>query len=172
VPLPSDKPGLIPDADIKKKRHQDNPKAFPFGDWRTGDTVLTAIGQGDVLVTPLQLANAYATFANGGTLFEPRIGAAEPPKPVRTTSIGPSVRQPILEGLKGVIARDEGTGNGKQDTAVFAAFAPANDPQYAIAVVLEEAGFGGSTAAPVARRILEGIGGQPPTPIHLGSATD
>ena len=58
---------------------------------------------------------------------------------------------------------------------MFASFAPADNPQYAISVVMEEAGFGGTSAAPVARRIYEGIVNRatsPPTPIHLGQAND
>jgi penicillin-binding protein 2 len=106
------------------------------------------------------------------------------------------MRQPILDGLKGVVAREDGTAyyafagfpnnsfpiagktgtaqvNKKHDTAVFAAFGPADDPQYAISVVMEEAGFGGTTAAPVARRIFQGIvGGPPDEPIRLGQASD
>lgn len=50
---------------------------------------------------------------------------------------------------------------GKQDTALFVAMAPVEEPEYVVAVVLEEAGFGGQSAAPVARRILEGIAGTP-----------
>ena len=44
-------------------------------DWLPGDNIQSAVGQGDMLVTPLQLANAYATFANGGTLHEPRLAS-------------------------------------------------------------------------------------------------
>ncbi len=166
------------------------------GAWRTGDSINMAIGQGDVLVTPLQLANAYATFANGGTLYEPRLRADEPPRKVRDVGMTPAMRQPILDGLQGVVSRQEGTAyyafagfplnafpvaaktgtaqvNKKHDTAVFAAFGPANDPQYAVSVVMEEAGFGGSTAAPVARRIFQGIQGQPTDGnIQLGQGTD
>ncbi len=193
IPLPSDKGGVIPDPAWKKELC----KKIRCVDeaWRTGDSINMSIGQGDVLVTPLQLANTYATFANGGTVFKPRLSVDEPPTPVRDVGLTPTLRQPILEGLKGVIAREEGTAffafagfpnntfpvagktgtaqvNNKHDTAVFAAFAPADAPEYAISVIMEEAGFGGSAAAPVARRIFEGIVGQPPTPIRLAPGSD
>ena len=205
IPLPGDKAGLVPDPELKKRRHDEKPRVFPEGRWFTGDSINMAIGQGDVLVTPLQLANAYATFANGGTRFEPRIAARvlgpdgktlreEQPKPAGGIELSPAVRDPIMQGLRGVIEREEGTAYyafagfprgfpvagktgtaqvfGKQDSALFAAFAPADHPQYAISVVLEEAGFGGSAAAPVARRVLEGIAGAPPGPIRLGTGND
>jgi penicillin-binding protein 2 len=49
----------------------------------------------------------------------------------------------------------------KQDTSLFVGFGPTTDPQYVVGVVMEEAGFGASAAAPVARRILEGLAGKP-----------
>ncbi len=195
IPLTSEKAGVIPDAERKKRLNEEKPQVFPEGRWFTGDNVNMAIGQGDVLATPLQLANAYAAFANGGTLFEPRLGLDEPPRPVRELGLTPAMRQPIIEGLQGAITAEDGTASaafggfphqsfplagktgtaqvrGKQDSALFAAFGPVNNPQFAIAVVLEEAGFGGSAAAPVARRILEGSLGTAPTPVRLGSGND
>jgi penicillin-binding protein 2 len=82
--------------------------------------VNTAIGQGDVLVTPIQLANAYATFANGGTRMAPTVVGrwwAETARTIRTMEHGPSPRSTIdpvfanlsLEGLSGVTADPEGT---------------------------------------------------------------
>jgi penicillin-binding protein 2 len=195
VLLPGDKKGVIPGPEQRKEfckhvRCLDD-------HWRTGDSINMAIGQGDVLVTPLQLANAYATFANGGTLFQPKLSVEDPTKELGNVGLSPAQRQPILDGLKGVISNDKGTAygaflgypdgqfpvagktgtaqvHGKQDTAVFAAFAPADAPQYAIAVVMEESGFGGSAAAPVARRIFQSIatGGQANDPIHLASGND
>ena len=202
IPLSTEKGGRVPDAEGRKKLHEANPRAFPEAAWRTGDNVNLSIGQGELVVTPLQLANSYAIFANGGTVFEPKLAARvldrdgntvreEPAKEVRRVDIPANVRDPILQGLRGVTASDEGTAAGafagfplntfpvagktgtaqvsrKQDTAVFAAFAPADNPQYAISVVLEEAGFGGSAAAPVARRVLEALAGQAPAaPVRI-----
>ena len=205
IPLPSDKAGVVPSPEWKK----DFCKRVRCVDdrWFTGDSINMSIGQGDVLATPLQLANAYATFANGGTRYEPRIAARVlesgvpenvvrelPVKEAGKVDLPPAVRDPILQGLRGVTEREEGTAfyafsgfpkgfpvagktgtaqkSGQQDTALFAAFAPADNPQYAIAVVLEEGGFGGSSAAPIARRVLEGIAGAPVGPIRLTEASD
>lgn len=207
IGLPSDKAGMIPDPESRRELFDKYPGKFAERNWFTGDNINMSIGQGDVLATPLQLANAYAAFANGGTRYVPRLGhrvmtsenaptvvREEPVTTAGTIDLPPALRDPILVGLRGVVASEEGTAyhafagfpasmsvagktgtaqvRGKQDSAVFAAFAPAENPQYAVAVVLEESGFGGTTAAPVARRILEGIAGSPPAPIRLGTGSD
>ncbi|OWY58538.1 hypothetical protein B7486_79425, partial [cyanobacterium TDX16] len=76
VDLPSEIPGLVNTPALKAERHEQYPEAFPYGEWYTGDNINMSIGQGDLLVTPLQLTNAYATFANGGTLRQPQIAMA------------------------------------------------------------------------------------------------
>lgn len=205
ISLPGEKAGRVPDPETKRKLHEEYPKAFPEGRWFTGDSINLAIGQGEMVVTPLQLANAYATFANGGTVFEPRVAARVvdregdevrliPPKRVGSVDLPPALREPILQGLRGVVAHEEGTAyaafagfprelpvagktgtsqvHGKQDTAVFVAFAPYDNPRYTVAVVMEEAGFGGSAAAPVARRILEGLAGAPTSPVEIVESTE
>ena len=122
IQLPGEASGLIPDKTLKKARHQQNPTAFPNGDWTTGDTINLAVGQGDVLVTPLQLANAYATFANDGHLLAPNIASQVKaldgsvvrifePRELETIKMNEGARQPILEGLIGVTSfRDEASG--------------------------------------------------------------
>ncbi len=84
------------------------------GVWRTGDSVNLGIGQGDVLVTPLQLANGYATFANGGTRYVPQIALRAQayqtdrvtrefaPKVAEQVPLPPEFRQPLYDGLVGV----------------------------------------------------------------------
>ena len=204
IALPSEARGRVPDPETRARLHKDYPKAFPNGIWYGGDNVNLAIGQGEMVATPLQLASVYATFANGGTVYQPRLAARAlrqtgnvavqlPPLAMATISLPEAIRAPILAGLRGAVANPEGTAHqafagfsalqvagktgtaqvfGKQDTAIFAAFAPAHAPEYAIAVVMEEAGFGGETAAPVARRILSGLAGEPPGPITLGAGVD
>lgn len=119
IALPGEMAGLVPTADLKKQRHEQNPEAFPDGVWREGDNVNIAIGQGDMLVTPLQLANVYATFANGGTLHQPGLvlrvlkPGGDPTRPedvVRSFdpvvknqfTIPPEIHDPIEQGLEGV----------------------------------------------------------------------
>ena len=118
--LPNETAGRIPDPASRAREHAANPKAFPEGQWFTGDSVNTAIGQGEVAVTPLQLANAYATFANGGTLWEPRIALKITDQgghvlqtltslPRGRVNLPPQWRDPMLAGFQGVVANPSGT---------------------------------------------------------------
>lgn len=192
IALPFEYQGLVPDSAIKRARHQANPEAFPDPDWRVGDTLNIAIGQGDMTATPLQLVNAVGVLANRGTLYASNIaksvinpisGELEisySPRVVRELYMPQAVYQPILDGMMGVTTYNASGYNGtaaaafsgfgadwlvagktgtvevsdKNDTSVFMAFGPAEQADYAIAVVLEEAGFGGQAAAPVARQVL------------------
>ncbi|MFN8025910.1 MAG: penicillin-binding protein 2 [Acidimicrobiia bacterium] len=120
VALPGDQKGRIPDLAFNQALNKDNPDQFSRT-WRRGDSANLAVGQGDVLVTPLQLANAYATFANGGTLYTPRVvsdvrnsavglpagelGTVDHTIDVQakhTVNLPPEVRDPIVAGLDGV----------------------------------------------------------------------
>ena len=115
------------------------------------------------------------------------------PRALRQLRLGPEVTGPIMAGLRGAVANGDGTARaafagftampaagktgtaqvfGKQDTAVFVGMAPVPDPDYVISVVLEEGGFGGETAAPIARRILAGLAGEPPEPIRIAESID
>ncbi|GAA3138460.1 penicillin-binding protein 2 [Planomonospora alba] len=159
--------------------------------WTAGDTANLSIGQGDVLVTPLQLARAYAALANGGTLYSPRVGKAlvdADGRVVRTITPPATGRLPvsgrtlsaIREALADVprsgtaaaafagfpfdelpVAGKTGTAEayGEKDTSWFASFAPADEPRFAVVVVVSEGGSGGEAAAPAAREIWSGIYG-------------
>ncbi len=76
VDLPGEREGFAFTPEIVAELHEENPEAFPYGDWTSGNTINMAIGQGDLGVTPIQLTNAYAAIANGGTLYRPHLGQA------------------------------------------------------------------------------------------------
>jgi penicillin-binding protein 2 len=198
IPLSGEASGRLPTPEWRRDFCEKTDCNDP--EWRAGDNVNLAVGQGDLVLTPLQLANGYATFANGGVRYQPKIALqivppeGEPteiePKVITQVDLPPSVREPLLEGLMGVtssgtaasafsgfdldnfyVAGKTGTAqvDGKADTAVFASFGPVADPQYAIAVFMEESGFGGSNAAPVSRALYDALSGAVPlAPAPLG----
>ena len=203
--------------------HEDYPEDFPYGDWTTGNTINMSIGQGDLGVTPMQLTNAYAAIANGGTLYRPHLGGqAWTPAPAENTWVSdPSTacedapgepctvlpsqvgavelpaewRDPMVAGLLGVqsgdgtaaeafsgfdlgafpIAGKTGTAqvDGKGDFAWYVGFGPVQQgraAEYVVSVIIEAAegstgGFGGDIAAPVARRMFDGLSGQVALPV-------
>ena len=107
IELPGDVGGLVPTADWKR---------LTFGEtWTTGDTYILSIGQGFLLVTPLEMINVFNVVANGGTLYRPRIvhhvedvqgNVVEPfaPEVVRTLPIDPEYWELIREGMEGAVA--------------------------------------------------------------------
>jgi penicillin-binding protein 2 len=182
--LGSEKAGLIPSVDWKRSHTSRG--------WQAGDTVNISIGQGPVLVTPMQVARMMAAVANGGILWKPRLvqrvqessGAlaySTASKMTGHVDLSPVVWNYLRSALVGVV-NDGGTGTaarlpgvliaGKtgtaqsiaksdaargQDHAWFASFAPADDPQVVVVVLVERGGKGGQVAAPIARRIYQAI---------------
>ncbi len=71
IDLPGESAGRLPSPAARAEAYDANPELFLERDWRAGDNINMSIGQGDVLLTPLQLTNSYSTFANGGTRREP-----------------------------------------------------------------------------------------------------
>lgn len=180
VDLAGEVSGRVPDAAWKKAYNKNYPE---YQQWLPGDTVNMAIGQGDMLVTPLQLASAYATLGNGGKVVRPHVLASVmgPDGAVsvdtsRTAASGLHLSASNLSVLKralvGVTTTGTGSGpfsgfpisvagktgtaqvNGKDDYALFACYAPSSAPRYAVAVIIEQGGHGGSVAAPAARQIM------------------
>lgn len=160
--------------------------SVPANTPRYGDSLNSAIGQGDVTVSPLQIAQLYATLARRGVrvptslVLEVReadgtVRKAAPPQEI-PTGIPKEYFDLINEGLRQVpvsgtaaaafsgfpldeipVAGKTGTGEipSRDSHGWFAAYAPADDPEIAIAVVIEHGGYGGVAAAPVVRRVLE-----------------
>jgi penicillin-binding protein 2 len=154
---------------------------------RPGDAANFSIGQGDVGVTPLQVAVMYAAVANGGTVVTPRVGSAvaDPatgheeavaPGPRRRAPLSPEVGSYLRAALRDAVtlgsvrnqframpgwpvAGKTGTGEvvGKRDTSWFVSYAPANRPRWVVSVVVAQGGPGARTAAPVARAVHESL---------------
>jgi penicillin-binding protein 2 len=156
--------------------------------FRAGDAANFSIGQGDVSVTPLQMAMVYAAIANGGTLWTPHVGkavmspsgelvSAVKPKKAGTVPVRKDVMTFLQKALRGVVTSGTGAGAfagfpipvsgktgtgevyGKQATSWFSSYAPSDKPQYAVVVVVSQGGTGASTAAPVVRKIYETLFG-------------
>ena len=124
VGLPQEASGRIPDQAFKQAINKHNPDPFTR-DWLPGDSANVATGQGDVLATPLQLARAYAAFANGGSLYSPRLasevlspgdasalsraGVADPIGMFSKINLKAGVRATILSGLSGAVNASDGT---------------------------------------------------------------
>jgi penicillin-binding protein 2 len=204
VALPGESSGLIPTPQSVALDYKLYPQDYATGTWYTGDSAQTAIGQFEDLVTPLQLANAYSTFANGGTLWEPRLAQDEQTAAGKVVKTYPSVRkgsaplpeadrQAMLAGFEGVVQSPAGTAygiftgplanyniagktgtaqvQGKQSTSVFTSFAPANNPQFEVTAILEQAGYGADVAGPVVRQIYDALYNLPPQPVSVVAET-
>ncbi len=189
--LGSEAPGLVPSSEWKRRR---------FGKpWYPGETISASIGQGFNLITPMQLAIAYAAIANGGSVLQPRVVLrlesqdgitvkTFASKTVGKVPVSAAHLAQVRRGLRAVVEETGGTGSrarvpgiavaGKtgtaqvvrieryeglaeaeipiryRDHAWFAAFAPAEDPEIAVAVFVEHGMHGSSAAAPIAGRLL------------------
>lgn len=195
IDLPGEVRGRIPDAAWKKEYNADYPE---YQMWLPGDTVNMAIGQGDLLTSPLQIAAVYGALGNGGDVMTPHVmlevlpGVGEDAKPYEPSVAASSdvsdanlavMRRALVDvitqgtgksafrGFGVSVAGKTGTAQvaGKDDYAWFTALAPAADPQYAVAVVIEQGGGGGAVAAPAARQILAQLFGLKIEHVH---ATD
>ncbi|MEK7178214.1 MAG: penicillin-binding protein 2 [Patescibacteria group bacterium] len=178
IDLPGEIGGLIPNPAWKK--------AVKHEDWYTGDTYNVSIGQGDVIITPLQLATAIAAVANGGTLWRPKVVSKITdfnnntlkefkPEIIRTNLVDNNKLEIVREGLRDAVtegtvyflndlpikvAGKTGTAQvysnlNKKTNAWFTGFAPYEDPQIAIAIVIEGAGEGSTAAVPVAKEVFQ-----------------
>ena len=195
VGLPNEASGRVPDAAWKQRVYDENPEAVPFPDWLPGNNIQLAVGQGDMLVTPLQLANAYAAFANGGTLREPRLASkvmnANGTKvrdlaPITTGQVPVPGRDAMIAGFAGAVEDEKGTAfrvfkgfpeglvggktgtaqvQDKQSTSWFVGMTPAGAPKYVVLAVVEEGGYGSATAAPIVRRVIQGLWKMPMAPV-------
>jgi penicillin-binding protein 2 len=120
IDLPAESYGQLDSPLLRKAQHAQAPDAFPNTYYGPGDNVEMAFGQGETTITPLQLADAYATFANGGTRYAPEVAAAVvspsgkliktfKPKVEGHVHLPTATYRAIFAGLKGVITSPGGT---------------------------------------------------------------
>ena len=188
-------PGLVPDPAWKIQAKGEG--------WAPGDSVNLAIGQSELLVSPLQVAVMMAAVGNGGTLYRPQVVemiAADPSQPDwllepvavaqlpvsaetlaviqaslhRVTSSPEGTAYEAFEGLDFAVAGKTGTAESGQEEphAWFAGYAPADDPEIAIAVIVEHAGEGATYAAPLFRAVVEAYFKIEPTPTPTPTPAD
>lgn len=135
IDLPGEYYGQVDSASLRAAQHKADP-SVPAS-YYVGDNIETAFGQGETTVTPIQQAVAYATFANGGTRYQPQVAAAVvgptgkvvkefEPKVTGTVSLPASTYQPMLAGFEGVVTAKDGTANAA--FAQYAKFPMANYP--------------------------------------------
>lgn len=173
VDLPNERKGLVP-APARYDR------TYGKNHWRANTIISLAIGQGELLATPLQMANIECTIANRGFYYRPHLIKAIGDKDVIkaefkekiSAGVDSQYYEPVINGMQAVVDRGTAAASripgiimcGKTGTAqnphgenhsVFVAFAPRDHPKIAIAVVVENAGQGASWAAPIASFIIE-----------------
>ena len=139
IALPYERGGVVPDRDYFDLQF-DRGVFLRNGDqWFAGDTIQLAIGQGDLLVTPLQLASVYATIASDGVVHQPNIAIRISnrdgdvlqefgPRVLRVLPWPDEVRDPLLDGLNGVTAYNIPGGEDEQDLIRGTAFEAFNLP--------------------------------------------
>ena len=175
IDLPNERKGLLPSADLYTKR-------WGSDKWGSSFNISLSIGQGELGITPLQMANVMAIVANRGFYFKPHLIQAIGEKKVikseytkrNDAGVDPKYFDVVVQGMSQVVNSPSGTAiyskiNGiemcgktgtvqnphGEDHSVFVAFAPRDNPKIAIAVVVENAGFGSTWSAPIASLLVE-----------------
>lgn len=179
--LPIGRKGMVPDSSFYNKWYRNR--------WRSSYTISNAIGQGEILTTPMQLANMTTAIANKGYFYTPHIVKKIDNKEVidttytikRHTTIDPKHFPIAIEAMhdvftkgtarasqvKGIeICGKTGTSENKvkivdgkkvqaKDHSIFIAFAPKDNPKIAIAIFVENGGYGSTIAAPITSLLIE-----------------
>lgn len=173
VDLPSEQRGFIPNSKFYSKIHRTE-------NWRAANIISIAIGQGEILTTPLQLANFAALVANRGHYYVPHVVKKLKDKPLdelyttrQETGIDREFYEVTVSGMahavtggtcRGIYLGPEIEVCGKtgtsqnphgEDHSLFLGFAPKDNPQVAIAVIVESGRFGATTAVPIARLMFQ-----------------
>lgn len=174
IDIPNEAPGHVPTAAYYNKKHGK-------GAWKFSHAVSVGIGQGELLITPLQMANMAATIANRGFYYIPHFakefegdtsGVLDKFKVRHYTKVHPMHFEAVVDGMEAVVTAGTGrrskipdivmcgkTGtvenNKGKDHSTFIAFAPRDTPKIAIAVYVENGGYGSTYAAPISSLMIE-----------------
>lgn len=171
--LPTGRKGFVPNSAYYDR-------AFEYPTWKAVSTISLGIGQGELLVTPIQLANMTAAIANHGHYYTPHIIKKIGAETIidsnftiaKHTSIDPKYFPPVIEGMHDVfetgtarwsrhdsISMCGKTGTAEnphgQDHSIFIAFAPKDNPKIAISIIVENGYWGSRWAAPIASLMIE-----------------
>lgn len=175
IDLPGEHTGFLPSKNWKEETKNEL--------WYIGDTYHLAIGQGDILVTPLQIASYTATIANGGTIWKPHIAKTflsqdgsmrqdNAPEAMTEHVVEDKYLQVVREGMRQAVTSGSARALGSMPWALAAktgtaqhagsdiphawitVFGPYEKPQISVTVLVEEGGEGTTAALPVARDIL------------------
>ncbi|MCA1666406.1 MAG: penicillin-binding protein 2 [Thermomicrobia bacterium] len=179
----AESPGVVPDPKWKQDTQHNG--------WSTGDAINLSIGQGFLLVTPLQMANIYNSLANGGTIWQPRLvsrvlnvdGSVFKDYPpvekgkvptsaaniavmqqalVKVTTTATGTATSVFTGFTPTVAGKTGTAEQAGDPhSWFASYFPAQSPMIAGVVMIEAGGEGGANAAPITRTIYTKVEAMP-----------
>ena len=175
---------ISPESDglIASRKYYD--KVYGKGKWTDGYLLSIGIGQGEIITTPIQLAQYTSLLANNGVTKIPHFAKGYIDSktneffPFKFDSIKTDVKQNtfnfIKEAMEGVVEAEKGTARsiklpnitiaGKtgtaqnphgKDHAIFIAFAPVENPKISVAVIIENIGFGSTFAAPIAQKMIK-----------------
>lgn len=181
--IQGDLPGILPSREWKRQARNQS--------WYLGETVISGIGQGFWVTTPLQLAAATTAMARRGNFIEPHFSVLEDVDAGSPVPLGDSMDwERMIDAMEDVLHGERGTARGAarglnyriagktgtvqvvgiaqeeeydanevderlRDHALFVGFAPADSPSIVLALVIENGGSGGTTAAPVARQVFD-----------------
>jgi penicillin-binding protein 2 len=167
IDMPNEAIGFLP-TPAWKQQHSGTP-------WLLGDTYNVAIGQGDLLLTPIQLIDYISAIANGGDVYRPFLNASSAPAVAEDlTSLLPEIKQ-VQEGMREDVLSPRGTSyslhdlpisvcsktgsaqvkNNTQENALYVAYAPCDDPQVALLILIENSKQGSLNAVPIAGKVLD-----------------
>ena len=170
IDLPGEARGMIPNADFYTSHYGNY--------WRAVTVISISIGQGEVTLTPLQIANLGATIANRGTYITPHLVKNIEGEEIdsmyltpKKTMVGAKAYEEVVKGMRQAVTNGTcraanipgldvcgktGTAQNKgKDHSAFMGFAPMNNPKIAIAVYVENGGFGAKFGVPIGALIME-----------------